>query len=406
MSLRKKDTLISLVGIVTGQLILFACFSVIGRHWGVEELGRLNSSLSLGMFLGTVLALRYELACVQDNQRKSYEALIHTVLIAALSLVFLSLIVNIWNIASADLILVFSATFLLQQASGLYLNTLRKYKLIAAIKVASSLGLVISLSALAATNNLSNTFEVFTYINLIFSSAVFFIIVKLNGRVKVGLLYFKENSKFPRYTLPATFLNAAILYSLPIIIPFLFGAATAGFFAVTQRIGFFPVSLSAQSISGIYRRELVSSITSNREGVLDIFFSHFRFLVVVAVLYLVVGNILFGMVVEMLFGQGWGESASYFHALSPLYAMQVIYIPLSQVFMVSNNQRKDLVIQSVLFVVSGSSLFSAYVWGLDVVGALILFSASSVVALMIGVWLTYSTTYSICDLSVHKEEEL
>lgn len=395
MSIRKKDTAISVAGIAASQLILFICFTLIGRAWGPEELGNLNLNLSIGMFLGTVVALRYELACIQEEHEKSYSALIHTIIISTLSLSTIYLLTRISNTKNAETTLIFSATFITQQASSLYLNTLRKYNLIAIIKTLSSIGFAISLALLVTLESLPNTFEIYTHINLAISLAVLIAIAIKAGKTKIGLAFFRENIKFPQYTLPATVLSSALTYSLPIIIPMLFGPLTAGYFAATQRFGFFPVSLTAQSISGIFRRELISSISSNNGSSLNIYKSHAKLLSGTALLYLAIGNLLFGPLIDILLGDGWDEATTYFRILSPLYAIQIIYIPLSQVFISTNNQRKDLTIQAMIFCTAAGSLFCSYKLALDIQATLIIFSASSTAILLLGIWTTYKAIHSV-----------
>lgn len=347
------------------------------------------------MFLGTIIAFRYELACVQNEREKSYSALIHTIIISAISLVFLYLIIRISKTENTETILIFSSTFIVQQASSLYLTVLRKYTLISAIKILSSVGFAVSLIILSVLGELSSTFQVYAYINLVVSLFVLIVIVVKSGKVKIDSTFFRDNLRFPKYTLPATILGAALTYSLPVFIPMLFGSLAAGYYAAAQRFGFFPVSLAAQSISGVFRRELVSSISSNKSASLKIYKSHAKLLMGVALLYLMLGNLFFGPLIEFLLGEKWGEAIDYFRVLSPLYSIQLIYIPLSQVFISTNNQRKDLAIQSMIFCAAVGSLFGSYKLSLDILETLIIFSASSTVVLLLGVFVTYKTICSV-----------
>lgn len=394
MSIKIKDTAISLFGIVSSQIILFACFTLIGRYWGAEELGSLNFNLSLGMFLGTVMAFRYELSCVQDNHEESYSAFAHTILISLVSLLFIFLIIRLWDITGGTIIATFAATFIVQQASSLYLNTLRKYVIIALIKNVSSLGFILSLSIFASLNKTPNVFEIYTQINLFISVLILFVIVKKSPSVKINTAFLMENIKFPKYTLPATILSSALVYSLPIVIPVIYGNLTAGFFAVTQRFGFFPVSLTAQSISGIFRRELISSLNKEYGIAVNVYKSHARLLAGAALLYIILGNFLFGPLIEILLGSGWDKSVTFFQILSPLYALQIIYIPLSQIFIATHSQKTDLIVQSIIFCCASIALATSYLFSIEVAKMLMLFSASGAIALMIGIWLTYKTMQS------------
>ncbi|MGS0625957.1 translocase, partial [Ralstonia sp. VS2407] len=48
--IRVRDSLISLCGVVAGQVALFGCISLIGRFQGPEALGHFNYLLALATF--------------------------------------------------------------------------------------------------------------------------------------------------------------------------------------------------------------------------------------------------------------------------------------------------------------------------------------------------------------------
>jgi O-antigen/teichoic acid export membrane protein len=75
--IRLRDSAVSMAGVVTGQIALFLCISLIGRLRGPEALGHFNYLLALGTFAGTLLALRFELACVTDSPRQSFSAFVN-----------------------------------------------------------------------------------------------------------------------------------------------------------------------------------------------------------------------------------------------------------------------------------------------------------------------------------------
>lgn len=72
-----RDSVVSLAGVVIGQIALFASIFVIGRRFGPESLGHFNYLLALATFGGTLLAFRYELACVDDDPRESFNAFVN-----------------------------------------------------------------------------------------------------------------------------------------------------------------------------------------------------------------------------------------------------------------------------------------------------------------------------------------
>ena len=396
MSLKKKDTAISFAGVVAGQAVLFLCIAIIGREWGSIELGKFNFNVNIAMFIGTIMAFRYELACVAETEQRSSAALVNACLIALASFSFLYLATVLSGKEQYQTALIFALTFLIQQACNHYLNTCRKYALIGIIKVFTNITFA-SLLAIAVTlKKLNDTFVMYTIANLILTTITLFIILKHQKPEKPNIKFLCENISLAKYTLPATLLNSALLYSLPIIIPFLFGDMTAGYFAATQRFGFFPVSLIAQSIGGIVRRESITAIHNDKDakGLFAIYKSYAILLILLAIAYLITGCILFDFLVKIVFDDSWHQATVFFYILAPLYALQMIYIPLSQILLATQNQRTDLLIQAIIFFSTISSLTLSYTLSLSPSATLMAYSLSNVISILIGLLITLNIAKS------------
>lgn len=388
MSIKNNHAAIVFLGVSTSQLILFFCFGLIGRVWGVEALGDFSFNLALASFLSVIAALRYELTCIQDTESSAYSALLHTILVILIVLPVSNLL--IFGFKYQSLLTVTLAVALAgQQASSLYFNTSRKYISISLTKVASAGGFALVLYFGAMVHTRVEPFVLYASSSAFLTLTIVFFILRKGGFKKISFRFYKENSSFPKFSLLAATLSSALTNALPIAIPFMFGSSAAGFFAVAQRFGFAPVTLITQSANGIFRRELISSMSSGPAAALKYYKNKFRIFLMIALAYLLLGNALFGLITNYLLGTGWSEAVRYFHILSPLYALHILYGPLSQVFIVTGELRKDLVMQLSLFVFSMLSLGASCLIINDVLASLVFFSVSNSIMLIFGVWLTY-----------------
>ena len=62
-----RDSVVSLCGVIAGQLAMFLCVYLLGHWRGPGTLGRFNYWLAIGSFISSILAFRYELACIDDQ---------------------------------------------------------------------------------------------------------------------------------------------------------------------------------------------------------------------------------------------------------------------------------------------------------------------------------------------------
>jgi len=388
MVISKKNVAASFMGIAGSQIILFLCFGLIGRAWGAEVLGEFNLSLTLAASLSVVAALRYELACISNSEREAYRAFIHTIVVA--SVVLLAICGSIFLLGYDSFSIVFlSAALALQQAAAFYFNTLRRYIVIALAKISLAAVFFLILCASSIANEKNDPFSIYIFSGILVSAVLVYAILDRKKSNKITMDFFKENKSFPKFSLLAAILNSALTNALPIAIPFMFGSLSAGFFAAAQRFGFAPVSLITQSINGVFRRELLSAINSTPEDALNCYMVHAKLVTMISLGYLLVGNLLFGLVIRLILGDGWEVAVDYFHILSPLYALSILYGSLSPVFIVVGAFRKDLLMQILIFLSATIPLAYSYFASTGIISTLALFSTTTSSVLVYGVWMTY-----------------
>jgi O-antigen/teichoic acid export membrane protein len=395
--IRVRDSIVSLAGVISGQAALFLCISLIGRLSGPEVLGHFNYMLALGTFSGTLLACRYELACISDDPKQSFNALVNVV---ALSVIVVLVAVSVTFIAGrSDLYIVeaFAFAYYIQQAVGAYLNSLRRYGWIAACRLAGNVSFLVCLlyGAGLPVEQRFDAFSIYAAVNSGFAVLMLAWIFALGKRLgypfRVSREFFVANSRFAKYILPSTICGSVLTYALAIVIPHWFDAESAGYFAAAYRLGLFPVSLIGQSLGGVFRRDAVAAIAQKNAltALPSVFLKYARSLAVLALLYAVGGALLFGPLVKLMFGNRWDGAGSFYYNLIPLFTFQMIYVPLSQVFLATRQQRTDFLFQLSCGVTLMGVLFVAKLMNLSAQASILSFSLTGAMLMIFGTTLTF-----------------
>lgn len=167
--------------------------------------------------------------------------------------------------------------------------------------------------------------------------------VTLGGMTAVAIRY----SRFPIYSTWNGLLNTASLQMVPVVLVALFGAATAGLYALTLRILTLPANLIGNAVGSVF---LSRAPSAHREGKLtdlvENIHQRLAFVGVPAmVLLLFAGPELFGWV----FGDQWTKAGVYAQWMAPWIYLQFQWSPLSTLASVLELQRAALVSQALTF---------------------------------------------------------
>ena len=163
--------------------------------------------------------------------------------------------------------------------------------------------------------------------------------------------YLRKHQAFWRFSLPSNLLNA-LVGQLPLfMIGMRHGALAAGLFALTQRVLSAPVALLAASVLEVFKRQSVLDYQTHG-NCRDAYRYTFKTLVLLGVgpslLLLMFSPQLFAWV----FGENWRAAGELAQILAPLYFLNFIASPLSYVFFVTGKQKRDLVWQVALFLMT------------------------------------------------------
>jgi O-antigen/teichoic acid export membrane protein len=396
-----RDSVVSLCGVIAGQIAMFLCMYLLGHWHGPGTLGRFSYWLAIGSFISSILAFRYELACVNDRPADSFKAFINASLLAVV--VGLTSVAVTYGLGHAEFYVVeiFSIASFTQMAASLYYSSLRWYAKIAVSRTAINALFVgyLLLDHFRADVDSSDPFAWYTCITA--GVALVMVITVVRSGLKEGFSFqlskrfYVDNRRLAIYVLPSSLCGAIASYALAIVIPRWYGAESAGYFAAAYRLGFFPVSLVGQSLGGVFLRDAIAAISKDNRGtgLRRVYATYARTLTLLAALYALGGALLFAPLVRLSFGSNWQETIEFFYRLIPLFTMQLIFLPLAPVFLAAKAQRTDFLVQLNCCVGLLATLYFTKLAGLSVLESVQAFSLSGTVLTGLGIVLTYRASH-------------
>lgn len=397
-----RDSMVSMSLVIVGQVVMFACVYLLGHWYGPGTLGTFNYWLAIGSFTSSILAFRFELACVDDEPADSFSAFTNASVLATIVALTSFVVTSLLGHPDLWLIEVYSLASFIQMAATLYYNSLRWYGRMALSRIAINAGFVgfLLLDRVFDLSRGSNPFVWYTWITFGVALVMTLSIVR-SGRKRgfafqLSRRFFIDNRSFAIYILPSTLCNSVVHYSLSIVIPLWFGADSGGYFAAAYRLGFFPVALVGQSLGGVFRRDAVAAVSENDDGVglRRVYVTYARTLALFGALYALGGSLFFAPLVKLTLGPGWQETIDLFYRLVPLFTLQLILLPLAQVFLAIRAQRTDFLFQLTSCIALLATLYLTRLAGLSIQQSVQAFSLSGAVLTVMGIALTYRVSFA------------
>lgn len=395
------DSLISIVGVALNQFFMFLIIWLIAYGKGAESLGEFNYYLTLSLFIGGIFVFRYELSCVSHSHEESKNIMLHVMcLIIIIGFILLSLIfiLNINNILSLSVLLL-SFSLIVQQLFIYYNNTRRKYVLISILRFFCNAIFICFIFLIHFLDVKVNLFFSYSLVHFSFSILLIFYIYILCKHETVSLKKFLvDNAKYPIYIFPSTLLASVMLYGLAIYVPYNYGFAEAGIFAIAYRLGSFPVTLVGQSIGGVLRRDMLEGVNEANVSKYQVYFYYLKVLLFFVFLYLLFNMFILPKIILHFLGDNWYQSLSYLWGLLPLFSIQIIYVAFSQIFLVCAAQKLDFIINLFVCFTASAVLVMSYIFKLSLIITIYWFSLLLAGILVMGICFTYKAVYDYtCD---------
>jgi O-antigen/teichoic acid export membrane protein len=182
--------------------------------------------------------------------------------------------------------------------------------------------------------------------------------------------------EFPKVNAPHALTNTASSNLPNILLAAFFSPAIAGFYSLSHRVCFAPITLISSSVQQVYSR----SLTEKHNGEKEIH----TFTVSVFKQLAILGIIPFGILLifapglfEFIFGDNWREAGVYSQILTPFLFLVFVISPLTYVPLLLNRQRKAFLID-VIYLVLRVLALGAGLWVGSAIVAIIAFSAVGV----------------------------
>jgi lipopolysaccharide exporter len=387
-------------GTLISQLVALLAAPIITRLYGAENFGTVVIFSSISAVFIPIAGLRYELSIVLPPKKTEAANLFVLSIIIVLFfsiLVFLTILFfgnKLFNLLDINQLLDFKWLIPLVilivgvTASCNYWCTRHKYfsqislsQIITQIFVTIcgvSFGFfgfntAITLIIVAIVGQLINLIVLVT--KMINVNDVKYIIttVKSHKLIDGAIRYIN----FPKYSSVGALLNAASWQSPIILLAFFFPVSIVGFYGLGFRLIQMPMSLFGNAINQVF---LQHGTSKNHEGNLSsgvekLFILLFNLGLMPSLILMIVGADLF----EFIFGLEWREAGIYVQILSPWAFLWFLSSPLSPVYSIKEQQKKELKMHSVIFFIRVISLLIGGYFGNARV-SIFLFSLGGVVA--------------------------
>lgn len=361
------------MGSLIAQLITALVSPISTRLYTPEQLAVYTLIITVSAMFGPVLCGKYDMAIVSAKDEKEVTNLIVGGLaVSAITIILVTIgyrfylqtkpeIIDEVGIFAYLLVLILVVNALIHLLNR-YNNRHKEYKLISSVYVfrtgfqniglvlfgflkLGSLGLLLSqiLGSLVGLKRQSKR---------LIENRDMFKNVKLN-EVKDTLLKYK---KLPIYSMPAHFLNSASYSMLNFFITGLFGLGTLGYYSITYRILGIPLTLVSLNVSKVFFQR-ASEEKNNTGGYRRTLMQLTLFLACLSIPMVLVLITLGPFLFELFFGAGWGVAGRYAQILAPMYGLRFIVSALTPALVISEEQRLELVLQSLFIITSVISYF-------------------------------------------------
>ena len=394
MIVNVKHSVVSVAGVILSQTANFAAVILIGKFCGPSELGYFSQLNAIGLFAGSVLGLRLEVACMAADKKVAVEALVSSCIVATVIALLLAGVGFVSGQEKYLSVLLLSCGVFYQAALGSALASERRYLGIAVQRALPNVvfTLVFIVLVTVTKNSWSGARIFMVYSLVFFASAVLplfsYLFSSRSMLTRQCFRFSRLQLDYAKFSLPTTSLNSVVIYSIAILMPLAFEPHDAGVFALAYRVGYFPASLLSQSLGTVFRRDLIDFVEkgngmgSNRNPAT----SFSRILMPLSVLLILGGYLGLALIINFKMGDLWQPSMHIYLLFSPYFLSMAVFGSLAQVFIVFNQQKFDLLIQ-MMSTVSIFLIFGATsVFRLDFMLVVLLLSLSGTLVACVGIY--------------------
>lgn len=369
----RRQILTLIQGTVIAQLLPIIIAPILTRIYTPEQFGILAIYMAVISVLTPIVNARYELAISLPKQERNALALY--VLTIKINLVVTGIATLIVLIFKNNIIQIFSledGVWILLLPIGLFLtgvinsftyinNRMERFNYLAKSKVYQASSMVFMQLGLGILK--------FGSFGLVIGYIVgqCLAILNLNRKLSINqkiseekidkeliLKVSKEYNEFPKYAMITHSMESFSAQTPSFFLTKFFGAATAGYYSLTNRTVNMPLSLVGKAVGDVFLSN-ASKVYREYGECKRIYVKTAKVLAMIPIIPFIIlfiwGEELFGIV----FGDEWKIAGTYMKILIPAIYLQFIANPLSHMFIIAKKIKLDLVIQIIIFILSISA---------------------------------------------------
>lgn len=369
------NALTLMTGTAIAQAIPIAVAPILTRLYSPSDFGVWALFISVTSVISVIATARYELAIMLPEKDEDAVNLVALSILIAFSISFATfLIVLIFNKSITKLLgnpeislwLYFIPVSVLLtgifQALNYWANRKKQYRRLSMRRILQSGSTVVSQLVLGVMKIGSGGLVGGGIIGQALATGVFAREVLKDDRGKINLInairlkqLFIRYKSFPKYDIPASFINV-LSNQLPVFLfSGFFGSAIVGFYSLTQRILSTPISFIATSILGVFKQRASEDYVQHG-NCKEIYVKTLKTLAMFSIIPFVVLFINAPWLFAFIFGEKWRVAGEYTQIMAIMFFLRFIASPLSFVLYIAEKQHYEFIWQLVLLFSTAVSL--------------------------------------------------
>lgn len=344
-------------GTVLAHVITMAASPLLTRLYSPSDFGAFQIFVAASTVVGSILALRFEVAIpLAGSDRSAFDLLalaLGLLFVGAANLTFVVLLVWVLFRGASQRVQDFGPVLLLMPLGAFNFGLAQilnywaarsdEYKSLASSRVVQTSVQAVSQTAVAGLRALGLVAgDVFgrlcgsVYLLRRFSSDVEYAI-RSASRSSIRKCA-SEFRRFPLLTAPSALVSVSGLNAPILLIPALYSAEVAGWFALSNRIASVPLVLLGQAMAPVFYGEGAKLARSDLLGFHRLYRSTVRRLALAGAIPILLGSWFAPSVFSLVFGDAWTEAGTILRVLGALYFVQFVSSPLSQTLLIVDRQ--------------------------------------------------------------------
>jgi O-antigen/teichoic acid export membrane protein len=183
----------------------------------------------------------------------------------------------------------------------------------------------------------------------------------------------KRYKNFPKFILIANTMNTASRHLPSIFFNMFFTQIAAGFYLIVNLAIGVPITIVSIAIGDVFRQQ-ASVAYAERGECLNEYKKIFKKLLMISLLPFGLFAIIAPDLFEIIFGKNWRIAGEYAQILTPMFLLKFISNPLSNMFLVAEKQKLELLLQTILLVATVLCFFMGLMFN-DIILTICLISA-------------------------------